>query len=128
MLVIFPDAGFHSTASLPTVLFGQENSSTFPVCSMTAWMETRVRLNGLVHDPVTAGSAATGRARAAGPPSMTAVAPPATRNWRREKPASRIPTPVNYPPQRGRTGRAVIAGSSTSRETGRYLTLRVLAI
>ena len=57
-----PDDGFHSTASLPTVLFGQENSSTFPVCRTTAWMETRVRLNGAVHDPVAA-VAATARAR-----------------------------------------------------------------
>ena len=94
MLVILPDDGFHSTASLPTVLFGQENSSTLPVCSRTAWMDTRVRLNGLVHDPVTAGSAATGRARAAEPPSVTAVAPPATRNCRREIPGSRIPPPL----------------------------------
>src|SRR6201986_1989680 len=102
MLVIFPDAGCHSTASLPTVLFGQENSSTLPVCSMTAWMDTRLRPNGLVHDPVTAGPAATARARAEDAPNRTA-APPAIRNWRRPSCppiGSAISTPVNYLPQR----------------------------
>src|ERR1700749_1565980 len=82
MLVTLPDDGFHRTASLPTVLFGQDNSSTFPVCRTNAWMDTRVRLNGAVHAPVAA-AAATGRARAAERPSRTAAAPPAIRNWRR---------------------------------------------
>jgi hypothetical protein len=98
MLVILPETGSHSTASLPTVWFGQENSSTCPVCSMTAWIETRVRLNGAVYDPVAAGLAADSRAgharpacrasapvsdRAAGLPISAAAALPATRNRRR---------------------------------------------
>src|SRR5262252_2916088 len=95
MLVIAPDTGFHSTASLPTVLLGQENSSTFPVCSTTAWIETSPRLKGAVHDPDVAGVAAAVRAFTEEPlssgvsdglPSRTAPAVPAvpaTRNWRR---------------------------------------------
>src|SRR5579863_3732806 len=98
MLVSWPETGFHSTASLPTVVVGHENSSTSPVCSMTAWIETRVRLNGAVHDPLTAGSAAMSRGRlerplcragppirdrAKRPPISAAAAPPATRNRRR---------------------------------------------
>src|SRR5215468_999830 len=92
MLVIDPETGFHRTASLPTVLRGHENSSTFPVCSMTAWIETIVRLNGAVHCPAVAGLAADARAlceeplsRAAlrGPPSSAAPAVPASRNLRR---------------------------------------------
>src|SRR5215469_11546366 len=67
MLVIDPEPGFHSTASLPTVLLGQENSSTFPVCSTAAWIETKPSLKGAVHDPAVA----------------AAPAVPATRNWRR---------------------------------------------
>jgi hypothetical protein len=81
-------------------LFGQENSSTFPVCSMTAWIETRVRLNGTVHDPVAAGLIAVSRARSGGPVCRAGVpvrdlakgllisaaaAPPATRNRRRPR-------------------------------------------
>src|SRR5215469_11090910 len=91
MLVIAPDTGFHSTASLPTVLLGQENSSTFPVCSTTAWIETSPRLKGAVHDPDVAGVAAArpftegpvSRAVSEGPLNRTAPAVPATRNWRR---------------------------------------------
>ena len=98
MLVIVPETGSHSTASLPTVWFGQENSSTFPVCSMMAWIETRLRSNGAVHDPVAAGLAAVSRARperpvcragapirdrVEGPPISAAAVPPATRNRRR---------------------------------------------
>src|SRR6516164_4337018 len=94
MLVIDPDVGFHSTASLPTVLLGQENSSTFPVCSMLAWIETRPSLKGAVHDPAVAAVAAVrafteaplSRAVIEGPLRRTAPAVPAvpaTRNWRR---------------------------------------------
>src|SRR6516225_10016367 len=58
MLVIDPETGFHSTASLPTVFLGHEKSSTLPVCSTTAWIETSVRLKGAVHCPAVAGVAA----------------------------------------------------------------------
>src|SRR5215469_13231245 len=95
MLVIAPDTGLNSTASLPTVLFGHENSSTFPVRSTTAWIETRPSLNGAVHCPAVAGAVTVVRAFTGdplsrpvveGPPSRTAPAVPAvpaTRNRRR---------------------------------------------
>src|SRR5215831_10175727 len=96
MLVIDPEPGFHSTASLPTVLLGQENSSTFPVCSTTAWIATIPSLNVGVHCPAVAGVAAAAvrvlaeeplsRGVSDGLPSRTAPAVPAvpaTRNWRR---------------------------------------------
>src|SRR5215469_1081945 len=95
ILVIDPDTGSHSTASLPTVLLGHENSSTCPVCSTAAWIETSVRLNGAVHCPADAAVAAAVRARTEGPLSRAVIegplnntapavpAVPATRNWRR---------------------------------------------
>ena len=90
--MIDPDTGSYSTASLPTVLLGQEKSSTFPVCSITAWIEISVRSKGAVHCPATVGSAggaaAFGEGRRSRPfsepvPANATAALPASRNLRR---------------------------------------------
>ena len=87
-----PETGSHSLAQLPTeLLAGHEKSSTLPVCSRTAWIETIPRLNGAVHWPAVAGVAAAARACAGapsralseGPPASAAAAVPASKNVRR---------------------------------------------
>jgi hypothetical protein len=128
MLVIDPDTGFHSTASLPTVvIFGQENSSTSPVCRTVAWIETSPRLRGAVHCPAVAGVAAAAlrgfteapvsRAVSEGLLSTTAPAVPAV-------PVSRNLRRSICPVAPGAAGRRSPAGSAAGE---RAFTLDLLA-